>query len=699
MSKIIKLSVNPEVVKSKEEGKIKTKYEIRSFDIESELDRNSLDALFHTNNYALNSWRNGKRASANYTGLLGIALDYDDGKISLETAKNLFKPFINIIHTTTSNRNNDQGNIEKFRVILPFNLSNGDVEFPNYNEVTKVYELLKTLYPEADCSCFEAARHFIPFTGKNDDNYECHINSNGDWFEIDRSKLKNINISQPLSNHTTFTLNTTIILAKDAKWDGNQWSGKQNIIRDIDKHTAIFCPFCNDLTNPPPHGASAFIDINGHGVHYIFCSHCKSITGNGTYWLDEKDKIESVGLFTFRTFDGRYFIRNSEYAFQEFNDRSQINVEFIKAGIPAPTIIDNYGLVLDYSSNDFIVENNGFKIINLYRPTKVMKITADSNVNPSMFPTIWAWSKHLCPSNDVHSIFIQWLARIVKDRIKLRTSWIFMGRQGCGKTKFFELVVGGIIGEEYLSTVTNDQLKEKYNNYLTDGVFHIYEEIACDKSDRVHVKSKIKLHVTEDKVPIREMWSGTKQRVKVISNCVFLSNEDTPIELDTPDRRFNVVRCTEQEIKDCSWYVENLRPIISTELPYFVAYLKALPITWDVMNKTIDNAEKRKLQEQVLEHKDIFWKALYDADSNSLHNIYEPPSAGFGTRTLVDFANLQMKMSHWKKQGYVEEVALKKLLDELFVNHKKYGIGITKLPHYFSRSSLNSTGQKVLKFK
>ncbi|WAJ74558.1 DUF5906 domain-containing protein [Moraxella bovis] len=148
---------------------------------------------------------------------------------------------------------------------------------------------------------------------------------------------------------------------------------------------------------------------------------------------------------------------------------------------------------------------------------------------------------HLCNSD--HAIFVwvmRWLAIPLQNLgTKMDTALIFHGAlQGAGKSMFFDKVMSAIYGE-YAVTLGQGQLEEQYNEWVVDKMYAVFEEIFSGKDRYAHM-GKIKQLITGNKIYISKKYSNGWVQDNYV-NCVFLSNDIMPLQLDQGDRRFMVV--------------------------------------------------------------------------------------------------------------------------------------------------------------
>ncbi|MFH1514912.1 MAG: primase-helicase family protein [bacterium] len=178
---VFQLSVSREEVHSKEQGKKKTEFDIRTLDTSSE---EELKTLFRTRNYSTNVWNSISREE-NYIGMTGVTLDFDSG-ITVEEAKERFASYRYILHTSSSHQT-DEAKTDRFRVILPFD--SGEVRFPSSDECKKVYHKLLNENKEADANCKDPGRKYFPHTDEMGAEFVFHVNTSGKFFDIDISDV------------------------------------------------------------------------------------------------------------------------------------------------------------------------------------------------------------------------------------------------------------------------------------------------------------------------------------------------------------------------------------------------------------------------------------------------------------------------------------------------------------------------------
>ncbi len=153
---------------------------------------------------------------------------------------------------------------------------------------------------------------------------------------------------------------------------------------------------------------------------------------------------------------------------------------------------------------------------------------------------------HLC--NGDHDSFewvMRWLAIPLQTLgTKMDTALIFHGAvQGAGKSLFFGEIMSAIYGQ-YAVTLGQGQLEEQYNEWVVDKMYAVFEEVFSGKDRYAHM-GKIKQLITGKSIYISKKYSNGWTQDNYV-NCVFLSNDIMPLQLEQGDRRFMVISPTQK---------------------------------------------------------------------------------------------------------------------------------------------------------
>ena len=142
---------------------------------------------------------------------------------------------------------------------------------------------------------------------------------------------------------------------------------------------------------------------------------------------------------------------------------------------------------------------------------------------------------------------MNWLAAIVQEPgINLQTNlWIVGQQQGIGKGTLVD-VLKAVIGANLVGSLNQTEIEAGWNDHLFGKAFIEVNEFDS-KSSKMSAESWdkwIKNHTCEPELPIR-VRNGTSFTTLNIGNYIFTSNDETPVYLDSSDRRNMIVKTTD----------------------------------------------------------------------------------------------------------------------------------------------------------
>lgn len=176
--------------------------------------------------------------------------------------------------------------------------------------------------------------------------------------------------------------------------------------------------------------------------------------------------------------------------------------------------------------------NPGPGSINLYAGLEMVPIPGDCE-------PILGLLRHLVGDYEpVYDWILDWIAYPLQNPgAKMPTSIIMHGDEGSGKNLFWE-IVRDIYGE-YGSVVGQDQLEDKFNDWISRQLFIIGDEVLSRQEMR-HLKGKLKAMISGREIKINTKMMPLRSEANHV-NLVFLSNEIQPNALDASDRRYCVI--------------------------------------------------------------------------------------------------------------------------------------------------------------
>ncbi len=179
---------------------------------------------------------------------------------------------------------------------------------------------------------------------------------------------------------------------------------------------------------------------------------------------------------------------------------------------------------------------------------------------------------------------INYLAHAVQKPGELpRVALVFQSEQGTGKNIFFENFVRKLLGAEYLlQTAEMDKVIGRFS-MINNKLFVIMDETSG--KDSFTNSDKIKNIITAEQIA----WERKGIDGININNCgryLFFSNNDTPVKIESSDRRYVVYKCSTERQNDRD-YFKAMSNLFNDDdaIKTFYNYLMSIDIEeWDSIN-------------------------------------------------------------------------------------------------------------------
>ena len=142
--------------------------------------------------------------------------------------------------------------------------------------------------------------------------------------------------------------------------------------------------------------------------------------------------------------------------------------------------------------------------------------------------------------DDAYDWLCKWLAYPVQHVGAKMTTAVLMHSNvhGSGKSFFFDGVMRSVYGE-YCRTFGQQQLESQYNDWISQTLFGVFEEVLS-RSQRYSHTGTLKQMITGGKFRVEKKYIAGWEEANHM-NCVFLSNEVQPLPVEPSDRRFLVI--------------------------------------------------------------------------------------------------------------------------------------------------------------
>lgn len=302
------------------------------------------------------------------------------------------------------------------------------------------------------------------------------------------------------------------------------------------------------------------------GVTYLaFCDRRTSTYWRGTY-EEATDKLEIYAAKNetmLRHFAGQY-------------------------GMPLGDDIPEWDITFDPQDSVRIDFNN--RTINQFQLTQYMKATV-RRVEQCP-PTIFRVMHHALGSDaDITEHFVNWVAFILQQRTRTKTSWVLHGTQGTGKGILMNNILRPLLGFNQTCVKRLEEFNEPYNDYMRNCLLTFVDEFQIKAlANERGAMSKIKNAITEPIVTVRAMYQGAVECPNY-NNWIFASNEADSMTVPANDRRTNVAKfqttpltITDKDIKK-----------IDQELQDFHDFLVGYPVDEEAAHTPIQTEDRNIL--------------------------------------------------------------------------------------------------------
>ncbi len=166
----------------------------------------------------------------------------------------------------------------------------------------------------------------------------------------------------------------------------------------------------------------------------------------------------------------------------------------------------------------------------------------------------WAHVKNnICSGNKEHYKYLRkWLAYIFQHPDEVHTALVLCGSQGVGKNSFVE-PLGILLGQHYVLLSSISELVSNFNYHLKNAVLiHANEALWGGHKKEI---GTVKAMITE-RTCLIESKGKDRIMVKNFKHLILSSNEDWPVHIDADDRRFFVLRVSEEHKEDHPYFAQ-----------------------------------------------------------------------------------------------------------------------------------------------
>lgn len=334
--------------------------------------------------------------------------------------------------------------------------------------------------------------------------------------------------------------------------------------------------------------------------------------------------------------------------------------------------------------------------LNTYVPSGYFRAGWDKKMtNIDKCPTIKNVLMSVVSNNEwteVTDHLVNWIACIFQYRTKIQTAWLTSGTEGTGKKLLARNILAPLLGERYVVSLEQSNLKDGFNGWLEEALIVFVDEVQVSASgDKAkEISARLRSYITDSPLPIRNMQQGM-YNAENYANFILSSNKDDPIDISHNDRRHNV---GEFQGKRLIMTDDDINVKMVAELPLFFSYIMNYKADLDRARKIIQTNTRKDVIAANRNSIDMLADALHDGDISpfvdalpDLKMIVE--MAGTDSTVAIAYHSIVMREltgllnGHKTKLGRGFEGKLTR--DELWVIFE-YTVGrIPRTPTKFSR--------------
>ena len=296
--------------------------------------------------------------------------------------------------------------------------------------------------------------------------------------------------------------------------------------------------------------------------------------------------------------------------------------------------------------------------VNMWSPSEYLR-NAKTVKEPTLTkcPTISRIIEWAVGTGPIKEHFLNWLAVIIQHRMKPRTAWVLHGTQGTGKGLIINSIIKPILGEQYVVTRMQNELKSDFSSFIEFAMVAFIDEIEVDSLETGGLlESKLKFYITEPIVPIRRMRTDSYS-VPSYTGWIFGSNKPQPVVIPRNDRRYNVGQFQKTPLVISR---EEVEVKIPQELQAFTDYMLSRNANVDTASKpllTEDRETLMALSETSVERTanallngdlEIIWEAM--PNEELIEALHHSSSHAMAAQAYIGFVKRATEDAYYKRE-------------------------------------------------
>jgi hypothetical protein len=236
--------------------------------------------------------------------------------------------------------------------------------------------------------------------------------------------------------------------------------------------------------------------------------------------------------------------------------------------------------------------------------------TVDSFNNPDnpfyeAYPILYHMCYVLVDGNMVDFKYIfNWNANVARHPdILSEVGLALVGKPGCGKSIFFELLSLMLYGSELACTADLNQITQKFNTIFLNKLLVVLNETSglSDLKHRNITFDKMKSLLTDRRQAVEHKGKDLITNTIIYFNCVILSNRECCIKVEQDDRRYAMFKCSDRHIGDAAYFERLAAAFTPRAMDLLFTMFYNPPEEWRMDKLGGKNIPRTKLREKAME--------------------------------------------------------------------------------------------------
>jgi len=248
------------------------------------------------------------------------------------------------------------------------------------------------------------------------------------------------------------------------------------------------------------------------------------------------------------------------------------------------------------------------------------------SIDLNKYPNIEILLKNLFVNQDSLDYFLNWFSAILNTLEKNRIAIILKGIQGTGKGLLYDYIISYVLGSTHCITISNEQLKSRFNEELENKIFVIGNEIKGDFRDGNTSYEKLKMYISDDEILVEGKNLKTR-KIQNFFNMMIFSNHDTPLQISPSDRRYSVFTTSDNKIDKLVDNMDKFIENIKKERDNFLKDVIKLKYSKYNASQPFENDDKRLIVEASTPKIELLANWLKNGDEikiiDSIDNFFE----------------------------------------------------------------------------